>query len=77
MSNELFRKIAIFSDEDLIKELMQYPNVESLRKELKGYMSSVETNVKTKERLIDKVLERRKKGAFISQIGKKLDKSLL
>lgn len=48
MTNELFRKIAIFSDEDLRKELAKYPNIESLKKELKGYMSYAEMNVKTK-----------------------------
>ena len=70
MTNELFKKIASLSDDDLRKELMKFPDVESLRKALKGYMGSSETNTDSKERLIDKVFERKRKSMFISEIGK-------
>lgn len=70
MTNELFKKIANLSDDDLRKELMKFPDVESLRKALKGYMSSSETKASSKERLIDKVFERKRRSMFISEIGK-------
>jgi len=70
MTNELFKKIASLSDDDLRKELMKFPDVESLRKTLKGYMSASEMKVGSKERLIDKVFERKRRSMFISEIGK-------
>ena len=70
MTNELFKKIASLSDDDLRKELMKFPDIESLRKALKGYMSASEMKVGSKERLIDKVFERKRRSMFISEIGK-------
>ena len=70
MTNELFKKIASLSDDDLRKELMKFPDVESLRKALKGYMSASEMKVGNKERLVDKVFERKRRSMFISEIGK-------
>ncbi len=70
MTNELFKKIASLSDDDLRKELMKFPDVESLRKALKGYMSASEMKVGNKERLIDKMFERKRRSMFISEIGK-------
>ena len=77
MTNELFKKIANLSDDDLRKELMKFPDVESLRKALKGYMSSSETKASSKERLVDKVFERRRKSMFISEIGRQPNKLCL
>ncbi len=61
MANELFKKIANLSDNALRKELSKFPNVESLRRALKGYMSAAETRANSKEKLIDKVFERKRR----------------
>lgn len=75
MTNELFKKIANLSDDDLRKELMKFPDVESLRIALKGYMSAAETRAGNKEKLIDKVFERKRRSMFISEIGKEKEVS--
>ncbi len=67
---DLVRYFACLSDDDLRKELMKFPDVESLRKALKGYMSASEMKVGNKERLIDKMFERKRRSMFISEIGK-------
>lgn len=71
MKNELFEKIANLSDDDLRKELLKFPDVESLRRALKGYMSAAETRTNSKEKLIDKIFERKRRSMFISEIGRR------
>lgn len=69
MTNGLFKKIASLSDEELRKELMRY-NIDDLKFNLKVYMSAAETRTKSKEVLIERVLKRREKSRFISEIGR-------
>lgn len=63
---DLVKCIARLSDDDLMKELMKYPDVAILRQELEGLLEITDIGkIDTKEKLIDIFIENRKKSRSI------------
>jgi len=59
---DLVRYFACLSDDDLRKEFMKYSDVAILRQDLEGLMGDLDfSKIDTKEKLIDIVIENRKK----------------